>query len=95
MINSLTDLSFQGDDVLALQEVAETYLVGVFEDTNLCTIHAKRATVMPKEIQLARRIHGQFPWPRWVIPPQASRTLIKSLMAECLRKQPSWSSTAN
>jgi len=39
-----------------LQEAAEAYLVGLFEDTNLCAIHAKRVTIMPKDIQLARRI---------------------------------------
>ncbi|KAK5644159.1 hypothetical protein RI129_008004 [Pyrocoelia pectoralis] len=42
-----TDLRFQ------------TYLVGLFEDTNLCAIHAKRVTIMPKDIQLARRIRGE------------------------------------
>ena len=41
---------------MALQEAAEAYLVGLFEDTNLCAIHAKRVTIMPKDIQLARRI---------------------------------------
>ncbi|CAH6806775.1 unknown_gene_426 [Phodopus roborovskii] len=35
------------------------YLVGLFEDTNLCAIHAKRVTIMPKDIQLARRIRGE------------------------------------
>ena len=45
--------------VAALQEAAEAYLVGLFEDTNLCAIHAKRVTIMPKDIQLARRIHGE------------------------------------
>ena len=45
--------------VLALQEAAEAYLVGLFEDTNLCAIHAKRVTIMPKDIQLARRIRGE------------------------------------
>jgi histone H3 len=54
-----TDLRFQGDAVLALQEAAEDYLVGLFEDTNLCAIHAKRVTIMPKDIQLARRIRGE------------------------------------
>ncbi|KAI1708393.1 core histone h2A/H2B/H3/H4 domain-containing protein [Ditylenchus destructor] len=42
----------------ALQEASEAYLVGLFEDTNLCAIHAKRVTIMPKDIQLARRIRG-------------------------------------
>ncbi|KAE8099943.1 hypothetical protein FH972_017886 [Carpinus fangiana] len=54
--NFKTDLRFQSHAVLALQEAAEAYLVGLFEDTNLCAIHAKRVTIMPKDIQLARRI---------------------------------------
>ena len=54
-----SDLRFQGSAVLALQEAAEAYLVGLFEDTNLCAIHAKRVTIMPKDIQLARRIRGE------------------------------------
>ena len=54
-----TDLRFQGSAVLALQEAAEAYLVGLFEDTNLCAIHAKRVTIMPKDMQLARRIRGE------------------------------------
>ena len=44
---------------LWLQEASEAYLVGLFEDTNLCAIHAKRVTIMPKDIQLARRIRGE------------------------------------
>ncbi|KAK0396253.1 hypothetical protein QR680_001640 [Steinernema hermaphroditum] len=54
-----TDLRFQSSAVLALQEAAEAYLVGIFEDTNLCAIHAKRVTIMPRNIQLARRIRGK------------------------------------
>lgn len=42
-----------------MQEASEAYLVGLFEDTNLCAIHAKRVTIMPKDIQLARRIRGE------------------------------------
>src|SRR3954452_17355636 len=53
------DLRFQSSAVLALQEASESYLVGLFEDTNLCAIHAKRVTIMPKDIQLARRIRGE------------------------------------
>lgn len=53
------DLRFQGSSVLALQEASEAYLVGLFEDTNLCAIHAKRVTVMVKDMQLARRIRGE------------------------------------
>ena len=54
-----TDLRFQSSAILALQEASEAYLVGLFEDTNLCAIHAKRVTIMPKDIQLARRIRGE------------------------------------
>ena len=54
-----SDLRFQSQAVLALQEASEAYLVGLFEDTNLCAIHAKRVTIMPKDIQLARRIRGE------------------------------------
>eukprot|EP01099_Mayorella_cantabrigiensis_P005500 TRINITY_DN4440_c0_g3_i1.p1 TRINITY_DN4440_c0_g3~~TRINITY_DN4440_c0_g3_i1.p1 ORF type:complete len:155 (+),score=58.86 TRINITY_DN4440_c0_g3_i1:46-465(+) len=54
-----TDLRFQSTAVAALQEASEAYLVSLFEDTNLCAIHAKRVTIMPKDIQLARRIRGE------------------------------------
>lgn len=54
-----TDLRFQGGAVLALQEAAEAYLVGLFEDTNLCALHAKRVTITAKDMQLARRIRGE------------------------------------
>ena len=50
---------FQSAAIMALQEAAEAYLVGLFEDTNLCAIHDKRVTIMPKDIQLARRIRGE------------------------------------
>ena len=49
---------WQADALTALQEAAEAYLVGLFEDANLCAIHAKRVTIMVKDIQLARRIKG-------------------------------------
>ena len=53
------DLRFQTTAMLANQEAAEAYLVGLFEDTNICAIHAKRVTIMPKDIQLARRIRRE------------------------------------
>lgn len=53
------DLRFQGSAILALQECTESWLVSLFEDTNLCAIHAKRVTIMPKDMQLARRIRGE------------------------------------
>ncbi|KAK2703527.1 hypothetical protein QYM36_018056 [Artemia franciscana] len=51
-----TDLRIQSLAVMALQEASEAYLVGIFEDTNMCAIHAKRVTIIPKGIQLARHI---------------------------------------
>jgi len=54
-----TDLRFQSSAVLALQEAAEAYLVSLFEDTNLAAIHAKRVTIQPKDLQLARRLRGE------------------------------------
>nr|CAB3494696.1 unnamed protein product [Digitaria exilis] len=54
-----SDMRFQSHAVLALQEAEEAYLVGLFEDTNLCAVHAKRVTIMSKDIQLARRIRGE------------------------------------
>jgi histone H3 len=53
-------LRFQSTAVLALQEAAEAYLVGLFEDTNLIALHAKRVTIMPKDMQLARRLRGDL-----------------------------------
>ena len=53
------DLHFQSAAVAALQEAAEAYLVGLFEDTNLCAIHARRVTIMPRDMQLARRLRGE------------------------------------
>ena len=50
---------FRRSAVMALQESAEAYLVGLFEDTNMCAVHAKRVTIMQKDILLARRIRGE------------------------------------
>jgi|SRR6056300_513343 histone H3 len=54
-----SDLRCQSTAILALQEASESYLISMFEDANLCAIHAKRVTLMPKDIQLARRIRGE------------------------------------
>lgn len=53
-------IRWQSNAVLALQEACEAYLIHLLEDTNLCAIHAKRVTIMQKDIQLARRIRGQY-----------------------------------
>jgi histone H3 len=57
--NFRCDVKFQSTALLALQEAAEAYVVGLFEDTNLAAIHAKRVTILPKDMQLARRIRGE------------------------------------
>ena len=53
-----TEIRFQSLAILALQEAAEDYLISLFQDTNLCAIHAKRVTITPKDMALARRIRG-------------------------------------
>ncbi|GAB7351595.1 hypothetical protein MBLNU459_g2217t1 [Dothideomycetes sp. NU459] len=62
-----SDLRFQSSAIGALQESVEAYLVSLFEDTNLCAIHAKRVTIQSKDIQLARRLRG---W-AWIEPLKA------------------------
>lgn len=67
----IRELHFQAAALAVMQEAAEAYLVGLFEDTNLCAIHAKRVTIMPKDIQLARRIRGSgHPWTKTQQQPQ-------------------------
>jgi len=51
-------MRWQSQAIMALQEAAEAFLVHLFEDSNLCAIHAKRVTIMAKDMQLARRIRG-------------------------------------
>ena len=53
------DLRFQSQALLALQESSEAYLTSLFEDANLCSLHANRVTVMKKDMDLARRIRGE------------------------------------
>jgi len=57
-IDSDHGLKWSADALEALQEASEAHLVSVFEDTNLCAIHAKRCTIMVRDVQLARRIRG-------------------------------------
>ena len=54
------DIRFQSLAVLALHEAAEAYMIGMFEDTNLAALHAKRVTIMPRYILLARCLRGEF-----------------------------------
>ena len=50
---------WQSTALEALRCAAESYLVGLFEDSNLCAIHARRVTLMPRDLQLARRLRGE------------------------------------
>ena len=54
------DLKVQGLAVKALQEAGEAFLVGLLKQANLCAVHAKCVTIMPKDIQLARQIRGDI-----------------------------------
>uniref|UniRef100_A0A5S6Q654 Histone domain-containing protein n=1 Tax=Trichuris muris TaxID=70415 RepID=A0A5S6Q654_TRIMR len=54
------DFRFQRAAMEVLQTAAEAYMVGVMEDTNLACIHAKRVTIMPKDIKLALRLRGDL-----------------------------------
>ena len=58
-MNGADSLRFQSTALLALHEASEAYLVSLFEDTNSCAIHAKRVTIMPKDMRLALRIRGE------------------------------------
>ena len=75
------DLCFQRCAIICLQEAAEAYIVGLMKDANLCTIHAKRVTVMSKDIQLACGIHGEHL--QYWNPPQKS-VLVFLLVVGCV-----------
>jgi histone H3 len=63
-ISKNKDIRFQSFAVLALHEASEAYMVGMFDDTNLCAMHAKRVTIMPRDMLLARRLRGET----WITP---------------------------
>jgi histone H3 len=54
-----TDLRFQATALMALQEAAEQHIISLFEDCQLCAIHARRVTIMARDIVLARRVRGE------------------------------------
>ena len=58
-LNEKKDIRFQKQAIEALHQSSEAYILGLFEDTNLCAIHAKRVTIMPKDMQLARIIRNE------------------------------------
>ena len=53
------DMRYQSSSILAMQEATEAYFAGLFEDTNLVAIHTRRVTILPKDIQLVRRIRNE------------------------------------
>ena len=58
--NISADLRFQAAALAASQEASEAFLVGLMEDSNLCAIHARRVTIMPKDLQLSQRIRRDY-----------------------------------
>ncbi|KAI6170984.1 histone H3.3-like protein [Aphelenchoides bicaudatus] len=54
------DLRFNLLALKCLQEAAEAYLVGLFEDSNLLALHAKRVTIMKRDMELAGRIRRDY-----------------------------------
>eukprot|EP00804_Cyclotella_cryptica_P001367 CCRYP_014121-RB/>CCRYP_014121-RB protein AED:0.06 eAED:0.06 QI:0/-1/0/1/-1/0/1/0/139 len=54
------DMRYTATALAASQEASEAYLIGLMEDTNLCAIHARRVTIMPKDMQLSRRIRREY-----------------------------------
>lgn len=56
--HSIDNLRWTDNALVALQEASEAYIVHVFGDAQLCAMHAKRVTVMPSDLKLARRIAG-------------------------------------
>ena len=70
-------LRFQSTAIRALHKASEHYLIGLFEDANLCAIHAKRVTVMPKDVQLARKIRGETNRTRWTYRAGANLTALR------------------
>ena len=61
MLEFDNEFKFQGSALLAIQEAAEAYIISLFDEANLCAIHANRVTVMKKDLLLARRIRGEEP----------------------------------
>ena len=56
--NHKSDVRFSKDAVRALQDATESFLTGLLHEANLCAIHAKRSTVQPRDLHLARRLRN-------------------------------------
>jgi histone H3 len=54
------DCRFQGSALASLQEATEAYIIGLFEDAHDCAIHGRRVTVMPRDLELAKKIRGRY-----------------------------------
>ena len=59
MVVSMPDCHWQSNALLALQEGAEAFIIGLYEDANLCALHAKRVMLMPKDLHLSQKIRGE------------------------------------
>jgi histone H3 len=57
--NNVSDIRFQGPALASIQEALESYLVGLFEDAMLCASHAKRVTVLPRDIALVNKLRSR------------------------------------
>ena len=65
LVSDITESMFPDEDIrfslrgmAALHVASEDYLIGLFEDSYLCALHAKRVTLMKKDMTLARRLRG-------------------------------------
>ena len=76
-------MRFQSSYLAALQEASEAYLVGLFEDTNMCAIHAKRVTIMPKDIKYTAKLgENNFAYPeKWM---KLRHCLVVDRLDQCL-----------
>ena len=59
---------FQCTTIAAPHEAAENSIVGLFKDITLLAVHAKKVTIMPRDIRLALRIQGDYY--HWRITPE-------------------------
>ncbi|GMR30818.1 hypothetical protein PMAYCL1PPCAC_01013, partial [Pristionchus mayeri] len=76
------EIRIQSSAVDALQEAAEAYLIGVFEDCNMAAIHARRVTIMPRDLFLIRRIRGET----YIVRQPDERTREERYAARCERE---------
>lgn len=56
MLDLRDDFKVQAGAVVALQEAAEAHLLALFSDSQDAAIHARRVTLMPKDLQLVQRL---------------------------------------